>query len=296
MKTRKTRSNFKSLSLLLGILLYLGTGFMALGQESSLYSARGYWKELSKTTYQSLIGKKVKGKSLSAMENQFIEDYEFYLNRYYSRLSEKEKLRFQQNQIQWDLEHKSGDDTTEEKFEWRIRDRALNALYGAWYGSSLLIIAEPETPAAAGIPLITSGLWLLGPAINPNKYEHITRKTVRLNNTGKLFGLGYGMALATTLFGHDADSDGLSYLKSLAGLSTIGSIALGEVGFRYQQKHDLSFGHIEMLRHYGLVGPWVGVASVLATNSERVNAYGAAALVGGVAGLLIGNSNATKYS
>jgi len=279
----------------LTLIIIYSIHFTGYSQEiAPLYSARGYWIELKKENYQTLKQKQLREDTLTILENQFLTDYEEYLERYFSHLSEEEKEKLKQLQDQWDKAIESGEVDGDQQFEWRGRDRILNASYGIWYGSSLLLITEPQSAAAAGVPLITGGLWLLGPMINPRKYENITRNIVRLNNTGKSFGLGYGAALATALFGQKANDYDGSFEKWIFGLSSIGSIALGEVGFHYQKKHNLSSGHIEMLRHYGVLGPWVGIAATLSTNTDNANAYGAAALTGGITGLLLGNNVATN--
>jgi hypothetical protein len=192
---------------------------------------------------------------------------------------------------QWDREVAVAPETKPEEFEWRGRDRVVNALYGVWYGASLAVITDMDGAAAAGIPLITGGAWLLGPVINPKKYEGINFSTVRAGNTGKFLGLIYGASLGAVIGGGSSESD-----KWVIGGSTVGSIALGEIAFQLQKKKNLTDGHIEMFRHYGVLGPWVGFSAITALGGEdNPNIVGASLLAGGTVGLMIGNSAAKKY-
>ena len=47
-----------------------------------------------------------------------------------------------------------------------------------------------------------------------------------------------------------------------------------------------------MLRHYGILGGWVGIASAIASGSENSRVYGGLALAGGITGVLVGNKQA----
>lgn len=257
-----------------------------------LYTARGYWVESTKETYRKIKQKEKVGDPLTDDEKSYLSDYEVYLANYYQRLSDAEKARYEQMKSEWDRELFAPQKPTivEEEFEWRGRDRAINFFYGALYGTSLVVIADIDNAAAAGIPLVTGGLWALGPVFNPKKYDDINRPVLRASNTGKFLGLLHGASLGL-LIGGDSDNTG----KLAFGLSTVGSIALGEVGFHLQKRKNYSEGHIELIRHYGVVGPWLGLAGLVSTSSENVNLYGASLLAGGAAGLIIGNKASAKY-
>ncbi len=272
------------------LVIFLGIHIHSFSQE--LYTARGYWIEATQDTYRKLNQKKVIGDSLTTNEVSYIQDYETYLTSYFNRLPEVEKIRYEQMKDEWNREFLTTfkSEITKEEFEWRPRDRFLNSLYGIYYGASLVYILDIENAAAAGIPLITGGLWLLGPVINPKKYEGITRSTVRANNTGKFLGLLYGGSLGLMLGGESENSD-----KLILGLSTIGSIALGEVGFQLQKKRNYSDGHIEMIRHYGIISPWIGTSLLISTEVDNANLAGAALLAGGAAGLLVGHNVSKRY-
>jgi len=262
------------------------------GFTQELYTARGYWVEANKETYRKIKQKEKVGDALTENEKVYLADYEVYLANYYQRLSEEEKIRYEQMKPEWDREIISPKkpEVVKEEFEWRGRDRVVNFIYGALYGTSLVVVAEIDGAGAAGIPLVTGGLWALGPVFNPKKYETIDRPVLRASNTGKFLGLVYGASLGL-LVGGDSDNTG----KLAFGLSTVGSIALGEVGFQLQKRKNYSEGHIELIRHYGVAGPWLGLAGLASTSSENVNLYGASLLAGGAAGLLLGHNASKKY-
>jgi len=260
-------------------------------QAQDLYSARGYWTELNKDTYKKIQQKILKGDSLSLNETAYVKDYEAYLANYYQRMSAEEKAKYAQMKTQWDQElTPQARPSDEYDFELRPRDRLTNGIYGLYYGGSIAAIAEFDGAAAVGVPLIMAGLWQLGPVINPKKYEGIKSATIRAGNTGKFLGLLYGGALGLAV-GGDSDNTG----KLMLGLSTIGSISFGEAAFQIQKKKQVSEGHIEMMRHYGILGSGVSVLGVAATNTDNLNLVGASILAGGVGGLIIGHKVANKY-
>ncbi len=259
----------------------------------NIYTARGYWQETTKQTYRDIQEKKEKGMALSAEEFAYEKDYEAFLQTYFNRLSEEEKIRYQQMKGEWDRAQTPAVTATPvvpEEFEFRNRDRGLNYFYGAYYGTSLVVLAEVDNAAAVGIPLITGGLWLLGPALNPKKYDGITQSTIRASNTGKILGLGYGASLGLALAANNDDSGKIIFL-----LSSVGSIGLGEAAFQIQKRKRTSDGQIEMMRHYGFLGPYVGVSIAAAAQADNANVVGLSLLAGGVSGLLIGNKVSKRY-
>jgi hypothetical protein len=166
----------------------------------------------------------------------------------------------------------------------------MNGFYGLYYGLSIVALTEASDVAAGAIPLITTGVWLLGPALNSRKYEGINRSVIRAGNTGKFLGLLNGATLGLAL-GGDSDEG----YKWVLGLSSVGSIAMGEAGFQMQKRRQLPIGRIDMIRHYGILMPWIGAATLVAAQVESAHAYGAAMFVGGMAGLAIGSGVAKKY-
>lgn len=283
--------------LFLGFLICLTSSLLT---AQDLYTARGYWQESTKPSYLTIKEKKDKGQSLSAAEETYIQDYEAYLLTYYNRLSEEAKREYLRMKDQWDRElalpqvapepPKQQPTVEQTEFEWRGRDRAINAMYGIYYGASLSAILDLEDAAAAGIPLVTGGLWMLGPVFNPKKYEGITETTMRAANSGKILGLIYGASLGLAIAGDSENNN-----KVILALSTIGSITLGEIAFQTQKKKNISGGMIEMMRHYGFLGTGVGGALLASTNTENINIVGLGLLGGGISGLLIGKKMANKY-
>ena len=277
-------------------LLNATLSFECLGQE--LYSAKGYWMESTKANYLSIKQRLNRGDSLTNNETVYLKDYESYLSNYFERMSEEERQEYLRMKNQWNselgiAEISSGNKNNtinDDDFEWRNRDRFVNTLYGAYYGNSLVLVAGIDGAGAAGIPLITAGLWLLGPAMNPKKYEDITRNTIRANNSGKFLGLGYGAALGLAL-GGESDETG----KLALGISSLGSIALGEAAFQIQKKKNIPIGQIGLMSHYGVMIPLVSASLLAAGQVENANLYGLALLGGGVAGLAIGNKVSKKY-
>lgn len=267
----------------------------------NLYTARGYWQESTKPAYLTILDKWESGQTLTADETNYKQDYEAYLLNYFNRLSVNEQLIYQQKKDEWDRELTLPQTVTpspsqqpqlveKPEFEWRGRDRAINAAYGIYYGTALSSIAGFEGPGAAGTAFVTGGLWMLGPVINPGKYEGITENTMRAANTGKILGLMYGASLGIASFGEEEHP-----ANAILALSTIGSIALGEIAFQVQKKNNTSGGKIELMRHYGFLGTGVGGSMMVATQADNANLVGLGLLTGGVGGLLIGKGMANQY-
>jgi hypothetical protein len=263
--------------------------------QGNLYTARGYWEETNKPNYVVIKQKAQKGDSLTDVEKNYLKDYDAYLLTYYQRMSQEDRDDYARLKPAWDaavVAQQKANRPEEGGFEWRGRDRLANGLFGLWYGATLVVVTKAEGAAAVGLPLITSGLWMLGPAINPKKYENIDRNTIRANNTGKLLGLVYGAALGLAISGEEKGED---VSKWAMGLSTVGSITLGEIAFHQQLKKKYTAGRIELVRHYGFLGPWVGLSTLLGTGSENANLTGGVILAGGVAGILVGNAVSRQY-
>jgi hypothetical protein len=275
-----------------------------LNHAQNLYTARGYWEESNKPAYRAIKDKQTKNEALTTDEQAYMTDFEAYLSAYFNRLTPEEKQKYLQMKDQWDRElnpliapqppqQLSQQQQIEQaEFEWRNRDRFINFLYGTYYGASLIAILDTENAAAVGIPLITGGVWLLGPAMNPKKYEGITQTTVNASNTGKFLGLLNGWSLALAVAG---ESDGETLGKLGLGISTASSIALGELAFQTQKKKNISAGRVEMIRHYCVLGPLVGASVLASTNTENANMIGVGLLAGSAAGLLIGNRASKQY-
>jgi hypothetical protein len=270
--------------------LFFFFSFLSYSQE--LYTARGYWEEVNKPSYQSIKKKQMLGDSLSNNEQLYLTDYETHLTTYYSRLPEGEKIKYAEMKATWDrgINESPAQQKDYSINEGRKTNWLANGFYGLYYGISLVVLADIDGPAAGGIPIITSGLWMLGPAIRPHKYENATSATLRAGNSGRMLGLGYGAALALAIGGNSDNTNNLTL-----GLSSIGSMALGEIAFNRQKKKNWSMGHIDLVRHYNFLGAWTSLAILGATETDNANLIGASLLAGGVSGWLIGNKAAKKY-
>ncbi len=281
--------NSSSLVRTTSLLFFLSLSILSFSQD--LYTARGYWEETTKSNYQVIKKKQISGDSLSTNEKLYLSDYETHLSTYYGRLSDSEKNRYQEMKPVWDRELKNTVAQQEyNPLEGRKKNFFSNGFYGLYYGISLVAIADIDNAGIVGIPLITSGLSMMGPLIRPKKYEIATPAAVRAGNTGRMLGLGYGLALAWAINGND---DGTG--KLALGLSSLGSIALGEAGFYLQKKKNFTMGHIDLVRHYNFLGAWSALALAGATGTDHPNVFGASLLAGGVSGFLIGNKAAKKY-
>src|SRR6185295_82649 len=130
--------------------LFILLGFHNVYSQGNLYTARGYWEETTKSNYLGLKQKLVKGDSLTDNEKTYIQDYETFLRNYFQKMSQAERDEFVRLKEQWDREISNTTATPQpsalqnspDEFEWRTRDRLSSALYGIWYGSSLVVVAN----------------------------------------------------------------------------------------------------------------------------------------------------------
>lgn len=285
----RTKLNIFCLSL---FLLVIGIQIQSSAQ--GIYTARGYWEESNKQTYKTIKLKQAVGDSISDEEISYLLDFEDYLNNYYAKLSEEEKALYQRMKVQWDREMGNGKKSAPEidDFEWRGIDRAISIGYGLYYGASLVSALEIDNAGIVGIPLVTGGLWALGPILNPKKFENIDRSVVRASNAGKFLGLIYGGSLGLIVAGGPPpNNEGqVAFI-----MSSLGSIALGEVAFQMQKNRRFSDGHIEILRHHGVLGAFAGLSVIAAAGSETGRPYGIGALLGSTGGLALGNMASKKY-
>src|SRR6185436_15747511 len=110
------------------LVIILVISFRSYSQD--LYTARGYWVETTKETYRKVKQKQNVGDSLTVNEISYLKDYETYLTNYFQRLSEAEKIKYDQMKVQWDRELlgpsanqlATQPDVRIEEFEWRARD------------------------------------------------------------------------------------------------------------------------------------------------------------------------------
>lgn len=259
----------------------------------SVYTARGFWEESNKTTYKQIKLKQMLGDVISDDERGYLNDFEVFLASYYEKMSPEEKAKYEKMRFEWDREITTPEKPIiqPEEFEWRGIDRAVNIGYGIYYGASLVSLLELDNAGVVGIPLVTGGLWALGPILNPKKYDDIDRSVVRAANAGKFLGLIYGGSLGLIAAGNNSEEGKVAFI-----MSSLGSIALGEVAFQMQKKRNYSDGHIEIMRHHGILGAFGGLSVVATALGETGRPYGIGAILGSTAGLVLGNMASKKYA
>ncbi|MDZ7608320.1 MAG: hypothetical protein U5K79_22675 [Cyclobacteriaceae bacterium] len=272
--------------LLVAVILTLATSSL---YSQNLYTAKGYWEELNRKPYHEILLKQMSGDSLTVEQKNYLIDYMYFLQSYYDRMTEEEKLAFARMEEQWKLESPRNEQLVQEDFNLRARDRLVNGVYGLYYGASIATIFEMEGGGAVGVPLIMAGLWQLGPVINPKKYQNISVATIRAGNSGKILGALNGIALGLAVAG-----DGEYNSKWILGLSSVGSIAMGELMFQGQKKRNYTLGYIDIVRHHGFLGPVVTTLGYLSID-ENTNLTGVSALAGGIGGLILGHKVAKRY-
>ncbi len=263
-----------------------------------LYTAKGYFEESNKTAYQSIKQKQIKGDSLTEEEMTYLSDFELYLANYFQRLPEEEKQKYeatkdQLSREQADKNSQTMADIRQNTYQWRNRDRFNSAFYGIYYGVAFGSIIGLDGTATSGLALVSGGLMLLGPAINPKRYIGISRTTMEAQSKGRFLGLCYGAGLGLALAGTGSET---ATLNTILGLSSVGSIILGEVGFQYQKRKKIGAGEIALMGHYGTLIPVAGISLLAAGQSTNSSSYGLTIFGAGIGGVLIGRKVSKSYS
>jgi hypothetical protein len=259
----------------------------------SLYTAKGYWEETNKPAYQAIKQKSQKGDSLNAEETSYLSDFEKYLDTYFQRLSEEEKKKYAENKDLWSQNSSSTSNPNKENenniFQWRNRDRINSAGYGIYYSLAFLTPFTNNATTITGLSLVTGGIMLFGPAINPKRFEGISQASVEALKNGRFLGACYGAAIGITL-GANSNNPANIILPS----SAIGSIAMGEIGFSLQKKRKWSRGDVGMISHYGSLSPLLFLSLVPALNINQDQTVGFGLFSTGIGGLFIGNGVAKR--
>ncbi len=153
-----------------------------------------------------------------------------------------------------------------------------SGFHGLLYGGAAVFVLDLDGPAAAGIPVITSGSFMLAPALfSTNKA--ISYDELVLSGHGKSIGWIHGFALSTLALGEEAwEDDGLA--KLTVGVGALSSIAGGILGRSLAKNHDWSDGRAELYRHYGWLTPFTGF-SMMAAFSDEPRLWAAGTLIGG---------------
>ncbi len=265
------------------------------------YTARAYWLEEKNLTYQEITKKKVRGDSLSTAQNTWLDEYVQYLQNYYSRLSEEEKLKYREFKAQWDEEYyskkeASESDILEESHKGVAPGKKYsmyNGIYGAIYGCSALGIFQADldaTPELIAVPFITSGIGMIWPLLNKPRYENLSYNSVMLARHGKFVGLLHGASLGLAIFGDEPSHPAMILAPMVAG-----SFGLGELGFQLGKKKSWTEGRIATYQYYGVLGPAVTCLGLISANVERGRPYGIAIPVSAALGYWIGDRVYRKY-
>lgn len=289
-----SRTQFISKSLIfLGFAFFIFIGYQA--QAQSLYSARGYWDELNKTSYQVVKQKQLKGDSLTSDENTYLADFEKYLGVYLQRLSESERKLFDEMKDRWDQEKAAFKKETtvsvsENPFQLRNRDRLNSAGFGVYYGLAFSYGLGLGTSATTGVSILSGGAMLLGPAINPKRFDQMTQASVEALSGGRFMGLGLGAALGLGIIGIKENG-----AKIILPLSALASIGLGEAALWKQKTRKWTSGEIRLMNHYGFLLPFSTASFMAAIEVNEAESYGFGLFGSGVAGLLIGKQIGKLY-
>ena len=259
-------------------------------ENSEPYTARAFWQEVHNPRYQDILKKKQQGLRLSDAEMQWNADYEEYLERYFSRLPQEEKNKYEQFSTQWNDElnnTKESPDLNEMSRKNVVPPKKFmlnNGLYGFGYGLAADFIFEvPDEAAGTAIPFITSGISLLWPVLFKERYRDISYSTVMLARHGKFVGVLHGAALGLAIFGDHASP------AEILTPMVVMSLGLGEVGFQLGKAKDWSEGRVATYQYYGLLAPAMAVTGLIIFHAERARPYGITVPIAGMAGYLLGN-------
>ena len=161
-----------------------------------------------------------------------------------------------------------------------------SGFHGFLYGGAAVYLLDLDGPAAAGIPVITSGSFMLAPALfSTNK--SISYDELVLSGHGKSIGWIHGFALSSLILGDglwEDEDDGFG--KLTVGIGALSSIGGGILGRSLAKNHDWSEGRTELYRHYGWLTPFTGF-SLMASFSDEPRLWAAGTLIGGAAGYFI---------
>jgi hypothetical protein len=169
-------------------------------------------------------------------------------------------------------------------FRKRVFSSAINGLY---YGGALIAIVEPQSgAAAAGIPIITTGLGVLTPILLNEKYP-INMNQAILTQHGQFIGWGHGASLSILALGDNISNE--NNYKIAIGTGALGSIGMGLLGRSLGKNQPWSEGQAANLSLWGTVGPLTTTCLALSFSSDA-RVISGSFLLGGAAGYLLGNA------
>lgn len=277
------------------------SGTLSAQEKTSPYNARSYFEAGQNVTYLSLGERKNNGLILSEDEEQYLNEYQAFLESFYDKLSEAERIKYEEYKVQWaeeleEIQQREDSDIFEaNRMGIRPGRKFLlsNGIYGFSYGLGAIYALQFNADLAIALPFISAGISMAYPLMNPKKYEGIEFSTVLLTRHGKFIGLLDGAALGFLAFGDPSGNEALG--RAIMATTIAGSIALGEAGFQLGKKKNFPEGKVATYRYYALLTPYLAFSGLVAGNVEDARIYGATVLAAGAAGYLYGDYIYRKY-
>ena len=173
-----------------------------------------------------------------------------------------------------------------------FRKHLVNSgINGFFYGFAIDIIADANSGAAAGIPLVAAGASVLFPLMT-NSTKTITPNSLVLSTHGKAIGWLHGFALSTLIGGENAWNN--NNYKLTVGLGAISSISLGILGNSLGKKTNWTEGQVALYRHYGWFMPASGIL-IMAAITDESRLWGASDLIFGAGSYFLANKIYMNY-
>lgn len=272
------------------------------------YTSEAYQLERNHKTFIILTEKKQEGDTLTPEEENWLNQYNAYLDEYYTYMPEEEKEK-----------HADLEDKEPEKIEIPVQDERIDITqqpepeevdqsvyikhvlysggwYGLQYGIAVDFIFDIDGGPAVGIPLISAGGSML---LASGKRHMLNENAMLLSGHGKLVGWAHGYSTGLLLFGDELFSNE-DYSKITYALGVGTSIGLGKLGFdmAIRNKNDWSGGRVALYRHYGLLVPSSSAAIAFSTGAENAHLFGATILMSGAGSYFLSHkiANMTDYT
>lgn len=262
------------------------------------YTAYEFWKMERDSAYNSLKKKQTRGDTLSISDTEYILKYKTRLDNYFEKLSDSEKSIYFKYRTSWEKqtlqvnqlpslqepEIFAGEKSTFTKYI------ITSGFYGFYYGITGILVFEIDGEGIAAAPMLAAGASVLVPLLTIRP-ESATYSSLKLSQHGKLVGLMHGAAIGLLISPKD-DIDG----KLILGLSSLGSITMGYLGYRLGNKLNLTPGNAALYSYYGTLMPLEGAALAAALEVDDPKIAGLSVLAGGAGGYLLADQVSKRYS
>ena len=264
------------------------------------YNAYEFWKMERDSIYNSLKKRQAKGDTLSIPDIEFVIKYKARLDDYFEKLSDNEKSLYFSNRTSWGKKPEQADQFTfRQEPEIFVGEKSTftkyiisSGFYGYYYGVTAIYLFDKNitNEGIAAIPLLTAGASVLIPLLTIRP-ESATYNSLKLSRHGKLVGLIHGAALGLILSGVDNTNE-----KLTVGLSSLGSISMGCLGYLLGKNLQLTPGDAALYSYYGTLMPLeaIAIASAAEVNDRRI--IGLSLLAGGASGYLLANRVSKNFS